>query len=659
MIVPSFNQGRFIRETIDSILSQDYRPLEVLVLDGASTDNTLEVLKSYGSMPELKWWSEPDNGVTDAVNKGLQRATGEIITIQSSDDVYLPGAIRAGVEALTKMESVALVYGDVEYIDEYSRIMGQEILSPFDLKRYLGRFTYIPQPSTFFRAWVAKEIGGWRQEVSYAADADYWLRIATKHKVQKIDRMMARYRYHPEQRDTQRAKIASDWERSVRDLISTAGFDKETLRFVEMGIHLARYHYTPESNWSRRTEHLYRAAIANPRGVLDASFPKRELLIGREPIFRTLSRIKRGVGFTPRGAKPAASYSTKQKLGALLYDFPRYAKQMWISRANDEFPWIAVHNRDEQLSFGPGNLGARCEWKWTSDLHLAKVFPALGLKLMRRALSEQPVILKETLSNSSREPDVSFIIGHRGRHRLPHLLATLQTIAAQSEVNIECMVVEQSAIPEVRESLPDWVRYVHSPSPDTQTAYCRSLAFNVGACSARGAVLVLHDNDLLVPQSYAAEILKRFQEGYEVINLKRFIFYLSQDHSQRVFSSGQLHLDHPPESVMQNAEGGGSLAVSREVYLALGGFDEAFVGWGGEDNEFWERAQTRSLWPYGYLPFIHLWHENQPEKYKEERKAAKLLELRSALPAEKRIEELRERNFQASLYRVEGQALNS
>jgi len=160
---------------------------------------------------------------------------------------------------------------------------------------------------------------------------------------------------------------------------------------------------------------------------------------------------------------------------------------------------------------------------------------------------------------------------------------------------------------------------------------------------------VLHDNDLLVPDAYASELMKRFNAGFEVINLKRFIFYLSREHSQRVLDSGQLDFNQPPDSVMQNAQGGGSLAVSRNAYRSIGGFDESFVGWGGEDNEFWERAQTRSVWPYGYLPMIHLWHEIQPEKFNPERKTANLFELRSSVPTEIRIAELRERDLQANL----------
>src|SRR5689334_24373857 len=200
IIVPSFNQGQFIRETIDSILGQDYRPIEVLVFDGASRDHTVEVLESYKGTPELKWWSEPDNGVVDAVNKGLACARGEIIGIQSSDDVYLPGAIAAAVAFFKRHTAMSLAYGNVEYIDQDSKVTGEQSFPPFNLNEYLGRFTYIPQPCAFFRAEVIGEVGAWRAEVSYAADADFWMRIAIQHGVGNIDQMMARYRHHPAQR---------------------------------------------------------------------------------------------------------------------------------------------------------------------------------------------------------------------------------------------------------------------------------------------------------------------------------------------------------------------------------------------------------------------------------------------------------------------------
>jgi glycosyltransferase involved in cell wall biosynthesis len=300
VIVPSFNQGRFIKETLDSIIGQDYRPIEVLVIDGASTDQTVEVLESYRGVPELKWWSEPDHGVVDAVNKGLEKASGEIISIQSSDDLYLPGAITAAAEFMTRHDDVALVYGDVELINERSEVVGRDLLQTFSLRHYLGRFSYIPQPSAFFRAALVKEIGGWREGVSYAADADYWFRIAVSHKVARIDRLMARYRYHPDQRDTQKAKISHDWERAITDLLAANNLDRSTRSFARMGIYLAKYRYTPESDWLRRSLYLYRAALSNPAAVFDARFPKREFIIGRDPIWKFLSRVKRRMGFRPR-----------------------------------------------------------------------------------------------------------------------------------------------------------------------------------------------------------------------------------------------------------------------------------------------------------------------------------------------------------------------
>jgi glycosyltransferase involved in cell wall biosynthesis len=300
IIVPSLNQGKYIKETIDSIFDQDYRPIEVLVMDGGSTDHTVDILKAYEGVPELQWWSAPDKGVVDAVNKGLNMVSGEIIAIQSSDDIYLSGAISSAVKYLKKNRDVMLVYGDVELIDGQSRYIGKDVQGPFDLKSYLGRFSYIPQPSAFFRAEIIRAVGGWREEVSYAADADFWLRIAVRYRVAKLHKLMARYRYHSEQRDAQKAKISRDWERTIRDLLTSCSLDGSTRRFARMGIYMAKHRYTPESDWLRRTFYLYQAAVANPIAMANRHFPKRELLIGRTPIWKAFSRIKRALGFKPR-----------------------------------------------------------------------------------------------------------------------------------------------------------------------------------------------------------------------------------------------------------------------------------------------------------------------------------------------------------------------
>lgn len=335
---------------------------------------------------------------------------------------------------------------------------------------------------------------------------------------------------------------------------------------------------------------------------------------------------------------------TRERSGVLLLDWRRYMKAT-ESPGGD---WVGLCNRYERLLPAPDGRGVLCDWPWSSELHAPKLFPGLGRRLMLRAFSDYPIALQDgpAPSSMSEPPQVSFIIGHRGTARLPHLLLTLQSIAAQCDVRFECIVVEQSLTPEVKSALPSWVRYIHTPLPYADMPYCRSWTFNVGAKAARGGLLVLHDNDMLIPRAYAAQLLAAAGKGYEVINLKRFVFYLKKQHSLRVFSQGASLNEEPPETIVQNLEGGGSVAIDRDAYFAIGGFDEQFIGWGGEDNEFWERAKTRAVWPYAYLPIVHLWHEAQPGKRAVNGNGlytADLIERQAAIPPEVRIEELRAR----------------
>lgn len=331
-------------------------------------------------------------------------------------------------------------------------------------------------------------------------------------------------------------------------------------------------------------------------------------------------------------------FSVRQKLGALGYDLPRF--EMRLHR-----DWTSIRNRSETLELAPDGAGVRCCWQWTSDLHLAKVFPSTGRRLLQRTLADWPVSFADAPAKPADAPQVSFVIGHRGTPRLPHLLATLRTIAAQRDIAVECIVVEQSGEPEAAASLPSWVRYLHTKPHDYAMPYSRSWALNAGARLARGTLLVFHDNDMLVPENYASELWRRFEEGYEVINLKRFIFYLDEAETRRYFERAALNPRANSESVVQNLEAGGSVAVCRDAFFALGGFDETFVGWGGEDNEFWERALTRKAWPYGYLPVVHLWHAAQPWKMDPANPNLFRYAERSVLSPIRRIEDLRTREF--------------
>lgn len=304
----------------------------------------------------------------------------------------------------------------------------------------------------------------------------------------------------------------------------------------------------------------------------------------------------------------------RKLLGVLIKDLLVYVRAL----LDGENTYLAIRNRTEQLERSPDGTGYRCNWHWTSELHVPKVLPFLGRWLMWRALDDHPVRRLSQPGFISEQPQVSFIIGHRGMARLPHLMATLESIAGQEDAKFECIVVEQEIDSPLSGKLPAWVKHIHTPPPSPDMPYCRSWAFNVAVKEARGRVFVLHDNDMLVPANYAAQVLARVIQGYEVINLKRFIFYLGQEHSQNVFDGKAGLLEGAPQAVVQNLEAGGSVAITREAYERIGGMDESFIGWGGEDNEFWERAQTCKVWSYGYLPIVHLWHPPQPGKHKDE-----------------------------------------
>jgi hypothetical protein len=305
----------------------------------------------------------------------------------------------------------------------------------------------------------------------------------------------------------------------------------------------------------------------------------------------------------------------KRAAGALLYDWPRYRRAMHSGH------WELMHNRDERIS--TDGRGVRCEWRFTSDLHIAKIFPSLGVKLMDAAFAQWPVIERDAPDAPRAAPQVSFVIGHRGLDRLPHLRATLRSIAGQRDVAVECIVVEQAARREIETQLPPWVRYLFT---ECATPYNRAATFNAGVAAARGDVVILHDNDIVVPADYAREVAARAAEGWQFIDIKRFLFHLD--------AGGALG------SIMQNAQGG-SIAATRAAYDAIGGFDDEFVGWGGEDNDFWDRAATTGrIYNHGYLPMKHLYHPPQQGKWTAEAPGVKRYQELERMPAEERIARL-------------------
>ena len=292
-----------------------------------------------------------------------------------------------------------------------------------------------------------------------------------------------------------------------------------------------------------------------------------------------------------------------------------------------------MHNRREHIT--RDGRGVRCDWEFTSELHVANVFPSAGARLMRAAFAQWPIVLRDEIAAGA-SPDVAFVIGHRGLERLPHLLTTLRSIAGQRGAAVECIVVEQDREPRIESQLPPWVRYVFTRC---ETDYNRSATLNAGVDAARAPIVVLHDNDMLAPADYAAECVARTGEGFDFLELKRFTFYLAEAETARIFATGEVRRN-VPVTIVQNLLGA-TIAACREAYLRAGGFDEEFVGWGGEDVDFWERAEVSGkVYRFGYLPFLHLFHA--PQKGKGDRQAPAVQRYYNirTIPPGKRIDRL-------------------
>lgn len=195
IVTPSLNQGRFIEETIQTVLAQDYPNLEYLVVDGGSTDGTLEVLHKYDG--QLKWISEPDRGQSHAINKGLQLAQGSVLAWLNADDTYLPGTLKKVSEYLERHPDVMMVYGEGYLIDEKSQIKGRfPATEPFNLWRLIYYQDYILQQTVFIRKEVFDQISMLDEDLHYGMDWDLWIRIGKRFKVAYIPEYLGNLREH-------------------------------------------------------------------------------------------------------------------------------------------------------------------------------------------------------------------------------------------------------------------------------------------------------------------------------------------------------------------------------------------------------------------------------------------------------------------------------
>jgi len=179
IVTPCFNASRFIARAIDSVLMQDYPLIEYIVMDGGSTDGTVDILRQYGD--RLQYVSAPDNGPADAINRGFARSRGQIFAWLNADDTYLPGAVNAAVRSFLSNQTAAVVYGEGVWTDEEDRVLGRyPTVTPYH-SAMLERECSICQPTAFIRREAYEAMSGLDTSLRFTFDYDLWIRLSREY----------------------------------------------------------------------------------------------------------------------------------------------------------------------------------------------------------------------------------------------------------------------------------------------------------------------------------------------------------------------------------------------------------------------------------------------------------------------------------------------
>jgi glycosyltransferase involved in cell wall biosynthesis len=212
IVTPSLNQAATIEATLRSVRSQTYPRIEHIVIDGGSTDGTIEILERAERTNDLRWRSGPDDGMYDAVNAGMRLAAGEVVTYLNSDDILLPWAVESAVGALERTRA-DLVFGDALRLDEVTSRLEVKLQIPFDVRR-LAEHGSLVQPAVFWRRSLADSLDGFDARLQYVGDLDYWLRAGRSAVITRIEEVLALYRTHPDAK-TSRSKAAMRSEEMI------------------------------------------------------------------------------------------------------------------------------------------------------------------------------------------------------------------------------------------------------------------------------------------------------------------------------------------------------------------------------------------------------------------------------------------------------------
>jgi glycosyltransferase involved in cell wall biosynthesis len=250
IVTPSYNQGKYLETTMRSVLAQDYARIEYILIDGGSTDSSLDIIRTYED--QLAYWvSEPDQGQTAALNKGFEQAQGEVFAWLNADDTYLPHAVSEAVAFLQAHPEVGMVYGDANFIDAEGRVIGKFNAQQTSYQRLRRGGVYIPQQAAFWRASLWHRVGPLDPSYYFAMDYDLWVRLAQVTQLRYLPgHVWANFRLHDDAKT-----IAADercWPEMLRIHRRDGGgwFSWIFLRYY------VRRLLAPVINWRRRK--LYR-----------------------------------------------------------------------------------------------------------------------------------------------------------------------------------------------------------------------------------------------------------------------------------------------------------------------------------------------------------------------------------------------------------------
>ncbi len=267
VVTPSYNQADYLETTLQSVLGQDYPRLEYIIVDGASTDGSPDIIRRYAD--RLAWWvSEPDGGQAEAINKGLRRARGEIVAWLNSDDLYRPNALRRAAAAFAAHPEAGLVYGDVDSIDAAGRVFHVQRFSPYRLADLMA-FRIISQPGVFMRRDVLERAGLLDPTYHFLLDHHLWLRMAALAPIHYLPERLAAARYHPAAKNVARAAEFGreafrlvDWMQSRSEL--AAPFRRNHRRILAGAHRLDGYYQIEAGHYVAGLRAYGRALVSHP-----------------------------------------------------------------------------------------------------------------------------------------------------------------------------------------------------------------------------------------------------------------------------------------------------------------------------------------------------------------------------------------------------------